>query len=392
MVRLFGTLLLPEGARSGVLSFEGGVIAQVDILQPGEACPAGARAWSGFVSPGFVDIHVHGGAGHDFMDGTVEAFQAVCRAHARHGTTSLLATSTVAPEPMIRRFMDVAETLVNKPTGGARVAGVHFYGPFFAPAAKGCHPGAGLVAPADCEFKAMLNPAVVRTASVAPELEGAREFARACQDLGVRLNLGHSHATFDLVEKAVEWGARHVDHLFCAMSDRARLRQEQTYPMRGGLMEATLCLDELSTEVIADGRHLADELLRLAFKVKGPHRLALVTDAMRGLDCPDGPYEFGPKELGETVLKRDGVGLTLDGKALASAVAGMDEGFRTMLRATGAAPYVVATMASLTPARIAGLEGSVGSLQVGKKADFVLLDEALNVRETWVGGQPVFIA
>jgi N-acetylglucosamine-6-phosphate deacetylase len=96
--------------------------------------------------------------------------------------------------------------------------------------------------------------------------------------------------------------------------------------------------------------------------------------------------------LGETVLKRDGVGLTLDGKALASAVAGMDEGFRTMLRATGAAPYVVATMASLTPARIAGLEGSVGSLQVGKKADFVLLDEALNVRETWVGGQPVFIA
>ena len=124
MVRLFGTLLLPEGALSGVLSFEGGVIAQVDILQPGEACPAGARAWSGFVSPGFVDIHVHGGAGHDFMDGTVEAFQAVCRAHARHGTTSLLATSTVAPEPMIRRFMDVAETLVNKPTGGTRVAGV----------------------------------------------------------------------------------------------------------------------------------------------------------------------------------------------------------------------------------------------------------------------------
>lgn len=392
MAGILGTLLLPEGAISGVLSFNNGVIDGIDPLKAGSPSPAGVRAWPGFVSPGFVDIHVHGGAGHDFMDGTAQAFEAVCRAHARHGTTSLLATSTVAPDSMIRRFLNAAESLVDKPTGGARVAGVHLYGPFFAPAAKGCHPSEGLVAPADCDFRTMLNPSFVRTASVAPELHGAWEFARACRGLGVRLNLGHSHATFEQVEKAVGWGARHVDHLFCAMSDRARLRQEQTYPMRGGLMEATLCLDELTTEVIADGRHLADELLRLAFKIKGPHRLALVTDAMRGMDCPDGPYAFGPMELGERVLKRDGVGLTLDGKALASAVAGMDQGFRIMLRATGAPPHVVAIMASMTPARIAGLETSIGSLEVGKKADFVLLDEAWNVRETWVGGEPVFIA
>lgn len=392
MVRLYGTLLLPEGARSGVLSVNGGLIAGIDLSQDGSSLPAGVRAWPGLVAPGFVDIHVHGGGGHDFMDGTREAFLGVCQAHARHGTTRLLATSTVATGTLIRRFLEVAESLVNKPTGGALVAGVHLYGPFFAPEAKGCHPGAGLVAPADCEFKTMLKPSVVRTASVAPELEGAREFARACSEMGVRLNLGHSHATFDMVEKAVGWGARHVDHLFCAMSDRARLRREQTYPMRGGLMEATLCLDELTTEVIADGRHLADELLRLAFKIKGARALALVTDAMRGMDCPDGPHVFGPMELGEVVFKRDGVGLTLDGNALASAVAGMDVGFRTMLRATGAPPHVVATMASLTPARIAGLEDSIGSLEVGKKADFVLLDQALNVSETWVGGVPVFIA
>lgn len=391
MAGLLGTLLLPERAISGVLSFNNGVIVGVDPLAPGAPPPPGARAWPGFVAPGFVDIHVHGGAGHDFMDGTSLAFQQVCRAHARHGTTSLLATSTVAPYWMIERFLHAAEGLIDKPTGGARVAGVHLYGPFFAPSAKGCHPDAGLAAPADCDFRRILNPSVVRTASVAPELHGAREFASTCRELGVRLNLGHSHATFDQVERAVGWGARHVDHLFCAMSDRARLRQEQTYPMRGGLMEATLCLDDLTTEVIADGRHLADELLRLAFKIKGPHRLALVTDAMRGLDCPDGSYAFGPMELGERVLKRDGVGLTLDGKALASAVAGMDQGFRTMLRATGAPPHVVATMASMTPARIAGLETSIGSLELGKKADFVLLDESWNVRETWVGGDPVFI-
>jgi N-acetylglucosamine-6-phosphate deacetylase len=227
---------------------------------------------------------------------------------------------------------------------------------------------------------------------VAPELLGAESFAIACKRNGVRLNLGHSHATFDQVERAVGWGARHVDHLFCAMSDRARLRLEQTYPMRGGLMEATLCLDALTTEIIADGRHLANELLRLAFKVKGPDRLALVTDAMRGMDMPDGHYVFGPKELNELVLKSNGVGLTLDGKALASAVAGMDEGFRNMVRATGAPLHVVAGMASLTPARIAGLDAEMGSLSVGKRADFVLMNDALQVCETWVDGAQVYAA
>src|SRR5205085_483126 len=116
----------------------------------------------------------------------------------------------------------------------------------------------------------------------------------------------------------VSWGVRHVDHLFCAMSDRARLRQAQTFPMRAGLMEATLYFDELTTEVIADGKHLSPELLRLAYKVKGPDRLALVTDAMRAVDRPDGEYWFGAEGSGERVRKLDGVGVTLDGAALAS--------------------------------------------------------------------------
>jgi N-acetylglucosamine-6-phosphate deacetylase len=390
--QICGTLLLPDGAKRGVIRQVRNRIASVEILDPADPVPTDTRVWPGLIAPGFFDLHVHGGSGHDFMDGTREAFEAVCKAHARHGTTRLLATSTVAPDPLIRRFLDMAAQLIDVPTGGARLAGVHLYGPFFAPAAKGCHPSEGLVAPQKCDFETMLDARFVRTASVAPELLGAESFAIACRRKGVRLNLGHSHATFDQVERAVGWGARHVDHLFCAMSDRARLRLEQTYPMRGGLMEATLCLDALTTEIIADGRHLADELLRLAFKVKGPDRLALVTDAMRGMDMPDGHYVFGPKELNELVLKSNGVGLTLDGKALASAVAGMDEGFRNMVRATGAPLHVVAGMASLTPARIAGLDAEMGSLSVGKRADFVLMNDALQVCETWVDGAQVYAA
>src|SRR5204863_3330047 len=130
-------------------------------------------------------------------------------------------------------------------------------------------------------------------ATVAPELPNAEAFARACRERGVRLNAGHSHATFEQMAAAVEWGVRHVDHLFCAMSDRARLRQTQTYPMRGGVLEATLFFDELTTEVIADGKHLQRELLLLALKVKGPQRLALATDCNRALDMPDGEYPLG---------------------------------------------------------------------------------------------------
>jgi len=144
------------------------------------------------------------------------------------------------------------------------------------------------------------------TATVAPELPGAEAFVRACRGRGVRCNAGHSHATFEQVEAAVGWGVRHVDHLFCAMSDRARLRQTQPYPMRGGLLEATLFFDELTTEVIADGKHLERELLLLAYKVKGPDRLALVTDCNRALDMPDGAYLFGPLDGGDIRSYRRG--------------------------------------------------------------------------------------
>ncbi len=157
--------------------------------------------------------------------------------------------------------------------------------------------------------------------------------------------------------------------------------------MRGGVMEATLFFDELTTEVIADGKHLAPALLKLAYKVKGPDRLALVTDAMRALDLPDGEYIFGPLDGGEPVRKLDDVGVTLDGKALASGVTGLDHAVRTFRQATGAPLHEVVRMASLTPARIAGVDAEVGSIAVGKKADLVVADCDLNIRAVYIDGQ-----
>lgn len=350
-----------------------------------------------FLSPGFIDLHVHGGDGADFMDGTAEAFRTVCRCHARHGTTSLTPTSTVARLADYERFIELCEELASgerqppDSSGGARIVGSHFYGPYFARSARGCHPDHDFLVPNEENSASLMRlagrmPFVV---TVAPEIENAEWLVRTYSERGVRFNAGHSFATFAQMEAAVQWGVRHVDHLFCAMSDRARLRQSQTYPMRGGVMESTLFFDQLTTEVIADGRHLMPELLRLAYKVKGPDRLALVTDSMRAVDLPGGEYWFGPEGRGERVRKMDGVGVTMDGTALASGVMGMDHAVRTMHRAGGVPLPETIRMASLTPARIIGIDQDVGSIASGKRADLVILDEKLDVEQVWIGGDRV---
>jgi N-acetylglucosamine-6-phosphate deacetylase len=388
--------------------FAGGTIILADRLLPGGAVEVDGRRITavhdspprqgsfahvidlegGYLAPGFVDLHVHGGAGADFMDGTAEAFRTICRAHARHGTTALLPTTTVARHDQHLAFLNAWRHVKAKGTGGARIMGAHLYGPYFAAAARGCHPAGAVRPPTPEDYLPYLEYAdCIATATVAPELPGAEEFVRACRQRGIRCNAGHSHATFEQVEAAVAWGVRHVDHLFCAMSDRARLRQTQAYPMRGGLLEATLYFDELTTEVIADGKHLQGELLRLAYKIKGPDRLALVTDCNRALDMPDGEYIFGPLDGGEPILRRDGVGLMPDGTALASGVFGLDHGVRTFHRLTGVPLVEVVRMASLTPARIAGVDGELGSIAPGKRADLVLLDPPLEVRAVYVGGE-----
>jgi N-acetylglucosamine-6-phosphate deacetylase len=388
-----GTIVLPDRLLAdGAVEVRGEHITAVRSAAPPN--PAAAAhvidLAGGYLAPGYVDLHVHGGAGADFMDGTEAAFRTVCQAHLRHGTTSLLPTTTVARHEQHLVFLDLCRRLRHEGTGGARVLGAHFYGPYFAAEARGCHPAAAVRPPRAEEFQHYLAYADdIATATVAPELPGAEAFVRACRQRGIRCNAGHSHATFDQVEAALGWGVRHVDHLFCAMSDRARLRQSQTYPMRGGLLEATLFFDELTTEVIADGKHLQRELLLLAYKIKGPDRLALVTDCNRALDMPDGEYVFGPAGDGERIIRRDGVGVMPDGQALASGVMGMDHGVRTFRRLTGVPVPEVVRMASLTPARIAGRDQEVGSIAPGKQADLLVLDEALQVQQVFVAGRQV---
>lgn len=382
------TLVLPDRlVPNATLSVENGRIRAI-----GDAPQSGIDLGGKYLAPGFVDLHVHGGDGADFMDGTAEAFRTVCRCHARHGTTSLTPTSTVATMAQYLRFLELCGELHGDVPGGARIVGSHFYGPYFARPARGCHPDQEFLTPIEENAEAFtaLAAKMPLSITVAPEIGRAEWLLRTYTPRGVRFNVGHSHATFPQVEAAVQAGARHVDHLFCAMSDRARLRQSQTYPMRAGVMEAALYFDELTTEVIADGKHLSPELLRLAYKVKGPDRLALVTDSMRAVDLPDGEYWFGAEGSGERVRKQDGVGITLDGASLASGATGMDVAVKTMHQLAGVPLPEAIRMASLTPARILGIDRDAGSLAVGKRADLVVLDSEVNVEQVCVGGERVF--
>jgi N-acetylglucosamine-6-phosphate deacetylase len=384
-----GTVILPDRLFAGVVTVAHGRITDVRPGPPGS--PEGTvDLEGGYLAPGYVDLHVHGGAGADFMDATANAFRTVCVAHARHGTTSLLPTTTVARHEQHLAFLDVCRRVMRELGNGARVLGAHFYGPYFSKDACGCHPSGPARPPTPAEYEQYLAFAdCIITATVAPELPGAEGFVRGCRAAGIRCNVGHSLATFEQMEAALGWGVRHVDHLFCAMSDRARLRQTQTYPMRGGVMEATLFFDELTTEVIADGKHLTRELLLLAYKIKGPDRLALVTDCNRALDMPDGEYVFGPRDGGEPILRRDGVGIMPDGNSLASGVVGMDECVRVFHRLTSVPLPEVVRMATLTPARIAGWDGEIGSIEVGKLADLLVLDRDLQVRQVYIDGRPL---
>lgn len=387
-------VVLPDRViEDGFVEVRGGRVAAVGegTSQQASAASATFDAARMFVAPGFIDLHVHGGAGSDFMDGTAEAFETTLRSHLRHGTTAMVPTNTVGRHDRIMQFLDLVRRYKSlgpdAAAGQSRVLGSHLYGPYFAEEKIGCHPH-DTRPPTEAEYTQYLSYAdSMVLATCAPELPGAVDFYNAARRAGVRLNAGHSNATWSEMQVAYDAGVRHVDHFFCAMSNYVSTRSRVGTPMQGGMLEYVLASDEMTTELIADGRHLSPELLRFPLRMLGVDRVALVTDCSRALDMPPGEYLFGPNDGGGEVFYSDGsVGLTLDRSGLASSVRGMDFMIRQMVTAAGVALHTAVRMASLTPAKILGLDRELGSLEPGKLADLVLLDDDLRVRRVWVGG------
>jgi len=366
---------------------------RIEAVRPQTAAPKNAKVVkveSGWIVPGFVDLHVHGGEGADYMDGTAEAVKTANRAHLRRGTTTIFPTTTTGSPMEIGRMLDSCIAVQENwsVSDGARIGGVHLYGPFFAPGKVGCHSPEGRRDPTAEEYERYFALGIVKIATCAAELDGAQEFYRAARRRRCLITCGHSNATWPEMERAFRAGMRHVDHFWCAMSSVASLRAVYGTPMQASMEQFVLATEEMSTEVIADGEHLSPELLQFAYKMKGPHRLCLVTDANRALGMPPGRYRFGPEEDGAWFESNGKVGF-VPGSGLASSAVGLDTMVRNMKVMTKAPLEDVIRMASLTPAERAGVAENVGSLERGKLADIVVLDRRMKVKRVFVAGQEV---
>ncbi len=376
---------IPDGAvvcRNGRITAVG---RRKSVRTPGDAIVVDAA--KGFISPGFVDLHVHGGGGEDYMNGTVESVRIANRVHARHGTTTIFPTTTVGSRALILAMLKSCAEVKRtwSVEDGARIGGAHFYGPYFAKGWEGAHPKKDRRNPDRREYLRAFELGIVRIATCSAELPGAEAFYREAWKRGYLITCGHSNASWTEMERAFRAGMRHVDHFWCAMSSVPSLLTRLGTPMRGSMAEYVLATSEMSTEVIADGYHLAPDLLRFAWRMKGSKRLCLVTDTNCGLDAPPGKYRIGHHRYGEPVWNDGRVGMERHGM-LASSVQGMDHMVRTMKAGSGAPLADVIRMASLTPAERAGMAKEVGSLEVGKRADVVVFNRSLRVRGVWIGG------
>ncbi len=338
------------------------------------------------VSPGFIDLHSHGGGGHDFMDGTKEAFLGAAHAHAQHGTTAMCPT-TLSGDP--EETVAVCETYRDAKLAGpdCTFLGIHLEGPYFAVSQKGAQDEKYIRPPVKEDYVSLLDacPDIVRW-SAAPELDGAMEFGRLLRERGVIPSIGHTDCDFDTAAEALENGYTLITHLYSGMQG---VHRKNAYRI-AGMIEAGLYFDGFTAEIIADGCHLPPALLKLIVKCKTTDRVCLVTDSMRGAGMPEGPSILGSLTRGQEVIIEDGVAKLLDRKAFAGSVATMDRLVRNMVQLADVPLAQSVKMATATPARVLGLTDR-GRLVPGAYADVAVLDETLHVVRTIAAGRDVFV-
>jgi N-acetylglucosamine-6-phosphate deacetylase len=385
-----GTLLTDAGeVRDGVVLVEEGRIAYAGpwIAPPPKAEVIDASGL--YVAPGLIDIHIHGGDGSDFMDATPEDVDRIFAYHARHGVTALCPTTATAPHAEILAGLDAINAYRSRGNRFGRALGAHIEGPYLCQTKRGCHLPEYVRNPVEAEWSELLERGPLATMTLAPELPGARPLIEELRRRGAIPSIGHSEALYHEIVEALDWGAAHATHLYCAMTDAMNNRWRGTpNPRTAGIVEAVYLEERLSSELITDGKHLSKEMMILALRNKGFDKLAIISDAMRGAGMPDGEYTFGPRHGMVAVVKNREARIP-DGTALASSVYAMDEMVRVFREATGVPLWQAIRMASLTPAEILGVDDELGSLRPGKAADLILLDEACQVHGTWMAGRRI---
>lgn len=342
------------------------------------------------LTPGFIDMHVHGGDDCLFGDGVEESWIKVMKMHARHGTTTILPTISAASKEINYTSMDIFQKLKDRPRERTlpEMHGIHFEGPYFSGAERGAQNASMIRLPDPAEYLEMLeySPYIKKWAA-ACEVPGALDFGREISRRGIIASIGHSDADFTQVQNAVEAGYSCITHFYSGCSS---LRREHAW-RRAGVVEAGYYFDSLWVEVIADGCHLPSPFLKLIYKLKGPENICLITDAIRaaGVENAEERYKFGSKKDHSGFIVEQGVAFLPDRSVFAGSIATSDRLVRTMVTKADVPICDAVRMASLTPAEKLGIAGTKGSIALGKDADLVLLNEQLFTEQVFILGETI---
>lgn len=378
-----GVTVLPDRiCRSGSVLIRNGRIEAVN-----EPCPAKASAINvngNYILAGFIDLHVHGGGNADFMDGDSESILQVARTHCQHGTTALVATTMTCEDDLLEKVIKSFLAAKKQENNGAELLGLHLEGPFFAAAGKGAQPvGAQRIPTREVlEHFIELGAGNILRWDESPELPGTDLFASVMLEHGIMASVAHTNATAEEANAAFDAGFSHVTHFYSATSAGHKVNGI----VHGGVNETTLLRDDITIEIIADGRHIPHENLLLAYRLKGPDRMALITDAMRAAGTNQKTSILGAKDTGVPVVIRDGVAQLPDFSLYAGSIGTMDNALKVAHLRDGIPLPEVSRMLSLTPAKLSKCADRKGSLEKGKDADIVLMDQDFNVKKVYVHG------
>jgi len=371
-----GKALIIEGAKITGLVEAGALSEEVETIN------VGGR----YITPGLIDIHTHGALGHIFNESTREAFATITQENLSRGITALLATTMTAPIPELVDCLEFTRQWMAEPRAGAQVLGVHVEGPYFCQEQRGAQDPANIRNPNDGTPDALLeHHDVIKIFTYAPELPGAPELTARLDKLGIVPAAGHSSAKEEDVRAAMDAGLRHIIHIWSAQSTTVR----QGPWRKPGLLEASLVFDSLTVEMISDNKHLPPTLMKLAYKCIGPDRLCVISDATTGAGLPNGTrFRMGDMEYDV----HDGVGMMLDRSAFAGSTTLLNQMIPVLTGTVGIPLVEAVRMASLTPARVIGVDGRKGSLEAGKDADIAIFEEDFTAWRAMIGGKWVYQA
>ena len=331
-----------------------------------------------YIVPGGVEIHVHGGGGRDFMEGTEDAFRTAVDAHMQHGTTSIFPTLSSSSIPMIRAAAETTEKLMAEKD--SPVLGLHLEGHYFNMKMAGGQIPEYIKNPDPNEYIPLLEETnCIKRWDASPELPGALQFGKYVKSKGILVSVAHTQAEFEDIKAGYDAGYTHATHFYNAMPGFHK-KNEYKYE---GTVESIYLMDDMTVEAIADGIHVPPTILRLIYKIKGVEKTALITDAL-ACAASDSKVAFDPR-----VIIEDGVCKLADRSALAGSIATMDRLIQTMTFQAEVPLFDVIRMISETPSKIMGVYDRKGSLERGKDADILLLDKDLNVAAVWAMGKLV---